>query len=153
MRQKNPNLKPSRRAQQSGQGLVEAAMILVVFLAVITATLDFGQLLFTHQMLVERVRTGLRWGMIHAWDGTGDSVANVILYDHPNPGNKRGSCLNLKRANVEVTRVAGTPADPNDLRLKVRIVDYRLTCFTPFISRSFTNNYAVVESAPILYRE
>lgn len=132
--------------------MVEGTLILLVFLSVLIGTIDFGQLLFTHQMLVDRVRVGLRWGMIHAWDGTGNGVANVILYNHPDPAQKTTSFLNLKRANVEVTQVPGSVSDPNDLRLKVRIVDYKLTFFTPFISRSFTNNYAVVESAPILYR-
>jgi len=27
--------------------------------------------------MVERVRAGVRWGVVNAWDGTGDQIANI----------------------------------------------------------------------------
>lgn len=149
----NRNSNIPRNRGRKGQGLVEAALVLLVFLSTLIAVVDFGQLLFTHQMLVERVRFGLRWGMINAWDGKGDAVANVILYGDPAPQEKGSTFLGLKRENLEVTQTPGTAMNPNDLRLKVRIVNYTFHLFTPMISRSFTNNYAIVESAPILHRD
>lgn len=142
----------NRIRRQSGQSLVETALVLLLFLCTLIAAVDFSQLLFTHQMLVERVRSGLRWGMINPWDGTGDAVANVIMYKHWNPQQKGAPFLGLKRENIEVIQTPGTGENPNDLRLRIRVVNYQFHFFTPFISRTFTNNYAVVESAPILYR-
>jgi len=136
---------------QRGQALVESALILMLFLMTLIAALDFSQVLFTHQMLVERTRSGLRWGMIHAWDGSGDAIANMILYNQSTAGTG-GTFMGLTRANVSVTYTPATAANPNDVRLKVSIVDYKFRFFTPFIAKSFTNNRAVIESAPHLYR-
>ena len=64
-----------------GQGLVEAAMVLLVFFALLFGVVDCGQVLYAHQALVERVRSAVRWGTLHPYDGTGEQVANLILYD------------------------------------------------------------------------
>jgi hypothetical protein len=91
--------------------------------------------------------------MINQWDGTGDGITNVILYNHSNPQNKSTTTfLSLKKENIQVAQINGTADNPNDIRLQVSIVNYKFNLYTPFIARSFTNKYAVVESAPILYR-
>ncbi|MCU0247238.1 MAG: hypothetical protein MUC42_11720 [Bryobacter sp.] len=124
-----------------------------MFISTLIAVVDFGQLLFTHQMLVERVRFGLRWGMINPWDGNGDKVANVILYGSPAPPVKGSTFLGLKRENLEITQAPGSGMNPNDLRMRIRVVNYAFQLYTPMISRKFTNNDAIVESTPILYRD
>lgn len=148
MRQKNPN--PKIRAGRRGQALVESALVLIVAISTIIAILDFSQLMFTHQLLVERTRNALRWGMIHKWDGTGDKIASMVLYGKPTGGTGPG-VLGLTRANVRVTYSPGTAANPNDARLTVAIVDYDYRFFTPFIAGKFRNNFAVVESSPYIY--
>jgi hypothetical protein len=150
MRQKNPN--PGTRRPRRGQALVEAALILFIVICTVIAIMDFSQLLFTHQLLVERSRTALRWGMINKWDGTGDKIAIMVLYGRPTGGTGPGA-LGLTRAKVRVTYTPGTAAKPNDARLPIAIVDYGYRFFTPFIARRFRNNFAVVESAPYLYVE
>ncbi len=151
MRQKNLNPSIDRKRNQRGQALVETALVLLLFLTTLIAALDFSQLLFSQQMLVERVRSGLRWGMIHPWDGTGDQIANMILYKQ-SAAKEGAGFLGLTRANILVTYAPPTVADPNDVRLTVAIINYKFQFFTPFIARSFVNNRAIVESAPILYR-
>jgi len=131
--------------------MLESALVLIVFLMVLFAIMDFSQVLFTHQMLVERTRSGLRWGMIHAWDGTGDGVANMIRYNQSTAGSGT-AFMGLTRANISVIYSPPTAADPNDARLKVAIVDYRYRFVTPFLANSFTNNRAVIQSAPYLFR-
>ena len=152
MHRKNLNLNPQRRKGRRGQALVESALIMLVFLLTLIATLDFSQVLFTHQTLVERTRSGLRWGIIHSWDGTGDGIANIILYGQSAAKSGGGTFLGLKRDNIRVTYNAPTVDNPNDIRLQVAIVNYQFQFVTPFIAKTFTNNHAVVESAPILYR-
>ena len=151
MHLKNQNHRIRASRARTGQALVESALVLMVLLMSLIAIVDFSQVLFTHQMLVERTRSGLRWGMIHAWDGTGDGIRNMILYNQPTAAGGR-TFAGLTPSNVSVTYSAPTVANPNDVRLKVAIVDYRYVFFTPFLAKSFTNNVAVIESAPYLYR-
>jgi hypothetical protein len=151
MHPKNQNPSSSRRRKQGGQALVESSLTLLLFLMTLIAALDFSQLLFTHQMLVERVRVGLRWGMINSWDGTGDGIANVVMYNQPT-AKTGGAYLGLTRANVQVAYSPATAANPNDVQVKVSIVNYRYQFLTPFIAHSFTNNGAVVETTPVTYR-
>jgi hypothetical protein len=133
--------------------MLESALVLIVFLMVLFAIMDFSQVLFTHQMLVERTRSGLRWGMIHAWDGTGDGIANMIRYNQSTAGSGT-AFMGLTRANISVTYTLPTPTDPNpnDARLMVAIVDYNYQFVTPFLANSFTNNRAVIQSAPYMFR-
>jgi hypothetical protein len=152
MPQKNQSCNPRANKKRRGQALVESALTLMVFLMTLIGALDFCQLLFTHQMLVERTRSGLRWGMIHAWDGTGDQVANMILYNQSTAKSGSGF-LGMTRGNVQVTFSPGPALDPNESRLRIAIVNYQYKFFTPFLARSFTNNTAVVESAPFMYRD
>jgi TadE-like protein len=149
LKNRNHSFRASRA--RTGQALVESALILMVLLMSLIAIVDFAQLLFTRQMLVERTRSALRWGMIHAWDGTGDGIKNMILYNRPTVQGG-GTFAGLTRSNIRVTYNAPTVANPNDTRLKVAIVDYRYRFFTPFLAKSFTNNSAVIESSPYLYR-
>ena len=140
--------------RRSGQALVESALILLLFITTIVAILDVSQLLFIHQSLVERTRGALRWGIVQPWDGTGEKIQNMVLYRASTApsGIEPPGFLGLKRVNVQVTRTAGTADNPNDERLRVAIVNYDFKFFTPFIAKTFTNNAAVIESAPLLYR-
>src|SRR5580700_7345380 len=93
-----------------GQGLVEAAMVLLVFFALLLGVIDCGQVLYAHQALSERVRASVRWGSLHPFDGTGDQVVNLILYDQPDePRATRDAFLGLTRANVQVRFQSATP--------------------------------------------
>ncbi len=83
-----------------GQSLIEATLVLMVFFALLLGVVDCGQVVFAHEALVERVREAVRWGTLHPYDGSGDQVANLVLYDRAN-GSGAGF-LGLTRANVEV---------------------------------------------------
>lgn len=148
-------LRMGSRRRRSGQALVESTLILLVFIVTLVGIMDISQLLFTHQSLVERVRMGLRWGAVQQWDGTGAKIQNMVLYQTATapPGIEPAGFLGLKRANVQVVRTPGTADNPNDERLSVSIVDYDYQFFTPFIARTFRNNYAILESAPLIYRD
>src|SRR3977135_3618729 len=95
---------PLRRGRsQRGQTLVDGAMALLVFFPLLFGVVDCGLMLVSHQSLVERVRSAVRWGVVRPWDGTGAQVANLILYDQPNePPAARQGYLGLTRENVQV---------------------------------------------------
>jgi Flp pilus assembly protein TadG len=143
MQQKNQNRK---RKRERGQALVEGALIIIVFLASLIGAMDFGQLLFTHNLMVERVRAGVRWGVANSWDGTGDRIANVVRYNNSTVGDGATPFLGLTRDNVSVVRTLGTTANPNDQIITVSIVGYDYKLFSPWIAHTYTGNYVAVES-------
>ena len=64
-----------------GQSLVEATLVMMVFLSLLVGIVDCGQVLYSHQALEERVRSSVRWASVHPFDGTGEQVANLVLYN------------------------------------------------------------------------
>jgi hypothetical protein len=133
--------------------MLEAALCLTVLLALLIGALDFGQLLFFHQALVERVRGAVRWGSLNAYDGTGDQITNMVLYDRSDdPGAGTPAFLGLTRANVEVDYLAGSTANPNDERITVTLRDYQYRFFSPWIATSFADSTPITVSSPMLYK-
>ena len=134
-----------------GQSLIEATLVLMVFFALLLGVVDCGQVVFAHEALVERVREAVRWGTMHPYDGTGDQVANLILYDRA-AGSGAGF-LGLTRANVEVRYRPSTPDRPDDESLSVAIVDYQSHFFSPWIAKTIVSPRPVLISAPMAYRK
>lgn len=145
--------KVTRAQSQRGNTLVESSLILLIFVAILIGIVDFGQILFTHQAMVERARNALRWAVVRPYDETGDQIAALIMYGQPSvPAGNHAGFLGMNRSNVQVVYSPGTVDDPNDARLTVSIVDYEFRFFSPWIAGTFTNNHAVVESAPMMYK-
>ncbi len=137
--------------RRRGQGLVEAALVLLVFFALLLGVIDCGQVLYAHQALVERVRSAVRWGTIHPYDGTGEQLANLVLYDQLNPPSANSAgFLGLTRANVQVRYQASSPEGPDDEMLSVAIVNYESHLFSPWIARTIISPRPVLISAPVM---
>lgn len=132
-------------------------MVLLVFFALLLGVVDCGQVLYAHQALVERVRSSVRWGALHPYDGTGEQVANLILYDQlDEPGMTRGMSregfLGLTRANVQVRYQPASAERPDDEMLSVAIVNYEVHFFSPWIAKKIVSPRPVLISAPIAGR-
>src|SRR5580693_8379102 len=141
------------RHRTRGQGLVEAAMVLVVFFALLLGVVDCGQVLYAHQALVERVRSAVRWGTLHPYDGTGEQVANLILYDQiDEPRMTRDGFLGLTRSNVQVRYQPASVERPDDQMLSVAIVNYESHFFSPWIAKKIVSPRPVLISAPVAAR-
>lgn len=139
--------------QERGQGMVEAALVLLVFFTLLIGVIDCGQVLFAHQALVERVRSAVRWGSMHPYDGTGEQVANLILYDQvEEPRAAREGFLGLTRGNVQVTYRPATAERPDDETLSVAIVNYQSHFYAPLIARTIVSPRPVLVSAPMSAR-
>ena len=141
------------KRSERGQNLVEAALVLLVFFALLFAVIDCGQVLVVHQALVERVRETVRWGVVRPWDGTGEQVANLILYSQAEePRAARDGYLGLTRENVKVLYSPPLPERPDDERLTVAIVNYHYRFMSPVVTWDFINPRPVMISAPMAYR-
>ena len=138
--------------REKGQGLVEATFVLLAFFALLLGTIDCAQVLFAHQALVERVRSSVRWGVVHEWQGP-DRIANLILYNQTDqPRVATDGYLGLKPQNVQVRYRPPTPERPDDETLTVEIVNFECHFFTPFIGQAVVNPRPVLMSAPVSFK-
>ena len=133
-----------------GQSLVEAALVLMVFFALLLGVIDCGQVLFAHQALVARVTEAARWGSMHPFDGSGDQIANFVMYRQPEDA-RTAPFLGLERRNV-VVRYENPPDRPDDERITIAIVNYESHFFSPWIAKTVVSPRPVFVSAPMANR-
>jgi hypothetical protein len=142
-----------RWRSERGQTLVEGALALLVFFSLLFAVVDCGLVLVSHQTLVERVRSAVRWGVVRPWDGTGEQVANLILYDQPTePPAARSGYLGLTRENVQVRYQPSSTGHPDDEILSVAIVNYHYRFLSPWVTQTFVNPRPVLITSPMAYK-
>jgi Flp pilus assembly protein TadG len=123
-----------RRRGERGHSVLEGGLILLLFLGFLIGTLDFAQVLFFHQSLVERAREAARYGALHPDDAGG--AKNVAVYNTAAPSDGAPAILpGLTTAMVTVTPAGtGTP----EARVKVTISGYPYYFFSPMIAGSRT---------------
>src|SRR5438128_11868366 len=103
-------MKNKCRKRDRGNALVESALVLIVFLSMVISIFDFGQVLFLHQSITERVREALRYGIVNMFDAT--AIQNYVIYGQPSPPPDAPANYSLTAAMVSVQRAdAGTPED------------------------------------------
>ena len=119
--------------------------------AMLLGVIDCGQVLFAHQSLVERVRSAVRWGVVHSWDSA-DPIANLVLYNQADaPRGDTPAFLGLTRENVVVRHI--TPSErPDDETLSVTIVNFRPQFFSPWLAGAIVRPRAVSIAAPMATR-
>lgn len=146
-------LAPRHSRRERGQSMVENTFVLIIFFLLLFAVIDCGQVLVAHQALVERVRSSVRWGVVRPWDGTGNQIANLILYSQPEePHTTTAGYLGLNRGNVQVTYRPAAPERPDDETITVAIVDYHYHFLSPWATNALVNPRPVLVSAPMAYR-
>lgn len=139
--------------KQRGQSLIEGTLVLLVFFSILLGIVDCAQVMYSHQALEERVRSAVRWGSVHPYDGTGDQVANLVLYDSLEaPQGDEPGFLGMTRANVEVRYQRATPDRPDDETLSVAIVNYPSHFFTPWMARTIVSPRPILITAPMAMR-
>jgi len=97
----------STRRRSRGQSLAEFALVLPVFLLVLTGIIDFGLLLYSRMTVINATREGARAAVTQIKDPLGIPaiVQNAVV------GADTG--LGLTTGSVTVVCVAGTDADGN----------------------------------------
>ncbi len=124
-----------KKNRRRGSALLESSLVLLVFLATLLGTIDFGQILFFHLMLADRVRAGARFAVVSAYDPA--SITNVVVYNSvtaPSVSNTTG-LFGLTASMVNVTRYnAGTNTD----RVEVSISNFPIAFYSPWISGSLS---------------
>ena len=144
-----------RRQSQRGQSMVEATLVLLVFFTLLLGVIDCGQVLFAHQSLVERVRTAVRWGVVHPWlqETSADSIVNLVLYNQIDaPRGDTPAFLGMQRENVVVRHIAPSERLDDEV-LRVTIVNFRSQFFSPWIGSAVVSQRAVSITAPMSSRQ
>jgi hypothetical protein len=118
--------------------MVESALVLLTFFAMLIGTIDFGQVLFFHQSLVERARTAVRYGVTNPTNTAG--IQNMAVYNTPTVTGTPSAVLpNLTTAMVTVTN---PDVNTSNARVVVTISGYPINFLSPYITQTF-NNLAV----------
>jgi hypothetical protein len=140
------------RTRQRGQGIVEAAVVLLLFFGLLFTVVDCGEILFAHQAMVERVRSAVRWGVLHPWQGP-DPIVNLVLYNRTGePLQTTTGYLGMTPANVLVAYRPSTPERPDDETLTVSIVNFESHLFSPWAARVLVSARPVLVTAPMEVR-
>ena len=111
-----------------GSALVESALVLLVALALLIGIGDLAQVLFVHQSLVERVREGLRYGVI-TYDAS--AIQNIVLYGTATPANGATPSFNLTSSMVQVSRY---DVKASEDRVVITVSNYPIEFFSPWIA-------------------
>ncbi len=89
----------SRR--RTGQSLVESALILTAFMALLLGMADIGQLLFVRQSLADRTRMAARWGALNSYDPA--AIRSMVLFGSAPAEAGQTAFFGLTPAAVEVS--------------------------------------------------
>jgi hypothetical protein len=116
-----------------GSTLIESAIVLMLFLVILIAVMDFAQVLFFHHVLSERVRTGVRYAAVHPYNET--KIKKMVAYNDPlAPADAQG-IFGLTPEQVQVMRHSpGTAAE----RIEVNIAAYSMRFLSPWLAGAFT---------------
>ena len=139
-----------RRLASRGQSLVEATLVLLVFFALLLGIADCGQVVFSHQALVERVRSAARWGSLHDWQGP-EPIVNLILYGQTQePPRTDETYLNMTPDNIRVTFQPASAERPDDQTLSIAIVNFKTHLFSPWLSGVLVSSRPVFVAVPVV---
>jgi hypothetical protein len=121
---KSGNAEARKRHNERGSVFVESALILVVGLALVIATVDLSQMLFIHQAVVNQVRLAARWAAVNPYDAT--KIKNMVLYGTPAAGTHPLFGMNASNIAVEHDTSDGLYAD----RVTIRVSGYSYLLFS-----------------------
>ena len=125
---------PKNRLER-GSAMVESALVLLTFFVLLIGTVDFGQVIYFHQSLVERARTAVRYGVTNPTNTAG--IQNMAVYNTVTVTGTPAAVLpNLTTAMVNVQN---PDINTSSARLVVTISGYPINFLSPYITRSFSN--------------
>jgi Flp pilus assembly protein TadG len=135
----------ARRTRQRGQAMVESALVLLVTMGIIMGTCDFGQFLYLHQSLTERVRAAARYGAVRAYAWPGTDIINMAVYNNVSPPNGSSSIVPGLTTAMVTAELIGEGTDA--ARIRVSINNFPFTFFSPWIAQQATAR-TIIASVP-----
>lgn len=142
----NSQRRQKRVDPKRGAAMLEAALTLLAFLTMVLGVLDFGQFLYVHQALTERVRFSARTGAAKLLDAA--TIRNLVVYgttNSPSGSPPPPGFLGLTPGNVSISFDG---ANTNAVRLQVSVTGYQYPVFSPFIAGR-RSNMAIRVTVPL----
>jgi Flp pilus assembly protein TadG len=115
--------------------MVESALTLLTFFLMLIGAVDFGQVMYFHQSLVERARTAVRYGVTNPTNA--DGIKNMAVYNTVTVTGTPSAVLpSLTKAMVDVQN---PDVNTSSARVVVTISGYPINFLSPYITQSFSN--------------
>jgi hypothetical protein len=89
-----------RRRRSKGQSLVESALVLASFMALVLGMTGVSEMLFVREVLTDRAHVAARWGALNAYDP--QAIRNIVLFGTATPAGDASPLLGLSPANVAI---------------------------------------------------
>ena len=129
-----------RKHSERGSSMVETSLILLTFILMLIGTIDFGQVIYFHQSLVERARAAARYGAVNPTNTTG--IKNMAVYNSatvPSPPTPI-----LPSMTTSMVDVQDLGANTPEARVQVTISTYPINFISPYIAQQFNNRPVIV---------
>lgn len=118
--------------REKGATIIEASLVLMLFLVLVYSLFDFGFVLYMHHTLMHQARTAARWGAVRPYDeNAADAITNMVLYNEPDAAGRTTGVLGLTAANVSVQRQG---EGSNEDRILITISGFRYPLLTPGVA-------------------
>jgi Flp pilus assembly protein TadG len=115
--------------------MLESALTLLTFILMLLGAVDFGQVMYFHQSLMERARQAARYGVTDPTNTT--AIQNMAVYNSTTTTGSPPAVLpGLTTAMVSVTN---PDVNTSAARVVVAISGYPLNFLSPYIMQSFNN--------------
>jgi Flp pilus assembly protein TadG len=89
--------------KESGQTLVEFALVCLLFFILIFGIIEFGRALWTWNSIVHATRTGARYAVVETPTADDSNIKKVVVYNDPNATSSSTPILpGLQESNVTV---------------------------------------------------
>ncbi len=138
-----------RSANERGNTLVEAAFVLMLFVALLVGAADLARIIYVHNALNERVRSAARKAAIYEY--TPEQVKSLVAYDSITPPagvdftSDTAGFQGITPSNISVELLdRGT----NDRRIKVLVTGMRIVTLSPWM-RGVTGNIPISFTVPL----
>ena len=122
---------------ETGQTLVEFAMVMLLFLTLILGIVEFGRALWTWNTIAQATRAGARFAAVEVPTSDDMRIMKVVAYNDPNASASSTPVVpGLTEANVRVRYLNndGSVAANKNLAdlIEISVINYQFTFLVPF---------------------
>jgi Flp pilus assembly protein TadG len=114
-----------RPHRQSGQALIETALMIVVIITVVFSVFELSWLMYTYSVLADAANEGVRYAIVHSGADPAGTQAKVKAFAST-------SMHDVSAISVSVTPPDGTYTPPNRVRVSVTYA------YIPFLPQFIT---------------
>jgi Flp pilus assembly protein TadG len=133
----------SRARRQTGQSLVETALILAAFMGLLLGMTGVGELIFVRQTLADRASQAARWGAVNKYDPA--AIRDMVRFGTATPEPGQTPFFGVTAAAIEVSN-PGCPGA--QCRVSVAIPEHGIRSVEPMEDAPNTSATAPAITAP-----